>query len=370
MQKLLLLTLTVCALFFSVIGFIAAQSITLSATVPNTAISYSGYTCPACTVTFLEYNVVKGTTLAGGDGFFQKIFTAETVGVHEISVYNTDLDGNNSRTYTQNFVLLQYQTIEFSNYYFEPTLYVDKSILNDNELLTITGISVPGSTVQIEFSGVETLNSTVVVGNNGRFEKIFNFDLFQQGSHQVKAKVQLDPSINAPNSEEADFFVNEAIYEPPTASPTNKPTVIIKAVETVCPYTFKKLCLFEISIVDSIDSETELSAYLIGFIENYLSTTESRYDINNDGVVDEYDLSIVLYYTNIGKPYVGGITNFEVEGEEEGLIIGADNRTKVELLNFDTLLGKAVLVETAIALLTFLIAVIIIIKKRKNAAQK
>jgi hypothetical protein len=353
-------------------GLVFAESADVSALVGDTAVNLSGYVSPGAVVTFLENDAVTGTTTADLTGFFSKQFFSQNAGVHLIQIYSTDLALKTSITVDLNYVLVLGQSVLISDLYLPPTINVSSNEVKKGQAIGISGYAAPDKVIRIEFSGQEGHvyyeKSDPI---SGYYSKQVSSNDFSIGKYHVKSKIDFTSNVST-ESELKDFQILEsaATNATTTITPTPRGSSSLTPTPTAptCLFNFVNICFFDSTKKGFLSLERDIYLYVKNFQALFEKPSTTYFDINQDGVVDAKDLSIMFYYTKsnfqISSASVQTSGTSEVLGEKsEKLEVEStlvDNGIMGNLLTLITL-------EVAIGLPFLLLAILLIVCWRRYA---
>lgn len=329
-KKFVLFFLLLFSLFFLKISFVFADDVSVSASVGDTSITLSGYTSPNSLVTFVEQNSVSGTTLSNSGGFFLKQFSSQTEGIHTVSIFSSDINGNHSITVNLNYVLVLGQNVSISDIFLPPTIKFSNSSTEfyKGDVISVSGWTVPGRMLRAEISGETGKVEYLTSGDDGSYSYSFSSDDLSLGNYFVKIKLEAASSVST-TSEEKSFSLRERAGVFSTSpSLTSTPNIVkqgellIKKIfqpetkKTDCRYPFVNICFFDKDKKGFLFLEKDLVNYLKNFRDLFGKPTMTYFDINQDGEVDAKDLSIVLSYAK---------TYFDVSRTSSVAVVSSDD---------------------------------------------
>jgi len=290
-----------------------AENLGVVATVGDTVLVLTGFTSPNSLVTFVENNAIVGNTISDAEGAFTKEFTGLSPGPKTISLYSIDPDSRLTKTVEFSMVIVQFQSYTISDIYLPPTVEINKTSFLNRDTLLVYGYSYKNAVLNLEISGEEGYTKLVQANSQGYFETEVKLSDFIPGSYQISFSVQISAPANPTESEIISFTISPNPTSAPessttsitttTETPTLSPTPIIPS----CPYRFVNLCFFDKSKLGYLKINN-LSEYLLGFVRTFFKPKTTVWDINEDGVVDGSDLSIVLYHANISPQQILGLS--------------------------------------------------------------
>jgi hypothetical protein len=351
----------------------ADTSIDVSARVGETTVNISGFSSLFSVVTFMENGDVIGTTATDTTGFFAKQFTAQIEGFHTLNIFANDGHGKTSRVIDLSYVLITGQQIDLNDLYLPPTINAGSSF-HEGDIVNVFGYTVPNQGLQVNLTGKKELSKTVTSDVDGYYSTFFNTQNFELGSYTVYAVLN-HTSLTSTTTSSLGF----EIFAMPTSillTPTPSSAVvsltsggatapIVTPVENLiiptavlakeCPYDYINLCFLDKEKKGWIDSEKELPDILKNLSDQFRTNTKSVYDINQDGLVDEKDFSIILFHT---KTYSYELIQSNVKNESGNLaIVAKQNNQPVIYID---------LLEKSVPILILPFGLMFIIRSRKN----
>lgn len=146
-----------------------SDNVTITATVPDSTVTFSGYAAGSSTVTFKDNTVVSGTVITLPSGTFNKTIVS-TPGLHDFAVYFTDTSGRTTPETLFNSVNLPYHSdTPISNVHLPPTIDLTKTSIVNGEGVTVLGQGSPGSTIHVFLNGVEIYTAVVGAGSDWQY---------------------------------------------------------------------------------------------------------------------------------------------------------------------------------------------------------
>jgi hypothetical protein len=216
----------VITLVFAIAAFGAAQvaaqfsqelpPVQVTLNVGDTILTVEGRTAPGAFVTIMENSNPIGTTTANSSGNFSRSFTAQTPGLHNISVFASK-DGQTTDTVTQNVNLVA-QAETTMTFFLPSTLVLSSNSVTQGDDIKFSGATIPGGTVTINIDN--NLIRTVTANSSGNWSYTLSTDGISPGTHHVFVVVN-DGSGNysAPTTKRAFQVVAPEQEEPPEAVP-------------------------------------------------------------------------------------------------------------------------------------------------------
>ena len=170
------LSISVSLLFFAVmINYAQADTtpkqsdVTITAIVPETTVTFSGFAPASSTVTIKEGGSSIGTATTSPGGTFTKTIISSP-GLHDFSLYYTDTAGRTTpETYFNGINLPAHVDTPVSNIHLPPTIALSKSQISQGESTLVFGQGAPGSTVHVFLNGAEKFNGVIGGGSDWQF---------------------------------------------------------------------------------------------------------------------------------------------------------------------------------------------------------
>lgn len=248
-----LLIVTVSVLFFSV--KIQAADVTVSGTVPNATVTFSGFAPPSSTITIKEGVTTIGTTVTNASGSFSKVVIS-TPGSHDFSLTLTDTSGRTTPATTFSGVVVVNQAdTPITNIHMPPTIALSKSTILTGESTLVYGQGAPSSTVRVYLNGSQKFSGTI--GGSGSWQFTLSSG-YNTGSNTIYAKLTRSGLTDSVNS-----FTKTLTVGACARSDLN---------------------------CDGFVNLTDFSILLY-----YWDTTNTKADINDDGIVSLIDFSIMMF---------------------------------------------------------------------------
>lgn len=142
------------------------DSVTITATVPDSTATFTGLAPANSTVTIKDNSVISGTTITNPSGNFSKTIIS-TPGLHDFALFLTDTSGRTTPETTYSGVNLPFHIdTPISNILLPPTIDVSKTSLLNGESLAILGQASPGSTLHIILNSSEIYSGIISAGSD------------------------------------------------------------------------------------------------------------------------------------------------------------------------------------------------------------
>lgn len=198
-------------LIFSTIGFVKAESLSVSLRVGDTRIQFSGYTSPGAFITVKQNSVVISTMVADSSGAFDQTIDAANPGLQTFTLHATDSLGLTTPTLSYNVSLTSNTLTSIANIIFPPT------ILLNTTTSVISGMSHPISELTLILSDSSTYPITVTAAGN------WSFDLtsLPGGSYSAYVIATMPGNFISLESETISFFL--ASVSTSSSSPSSQP---------------------------------------------------------------------------------------------------------------------------------------------------
>lgn len=143
-----------------------SEDVIITATVPDSTVTFSGLAPAGSTVTIKDNSVVTGTTTTNPSGVFTKTVISSP-GIHDFSLYLTDTSNRSTPETNFNGVSLPFHIdTPISNVLLPPTIELSKTNILNGETILIYGQGSSGSTVHIILNGSEIYSTTVTSGSD------------------------------------------------------------------------------------------------------------------------------------------------------------------------------------------------------------
>ncbi len=320
------------ALFLLLIIFprnllLAQNSLNVTIRVGLVNLTLSGKTSPQAQVTIKKEGAVVGTTTSENNGDFSKTLTGLEEGIHQISLYATDTEGETTSTVNYSIALIAGTDTTLGNIILPSTVFLsDEEIINGDDL-EIYGYGAPLSVITIFISNTGgSLTKTTVVDNNGYWQYIFETSELGEGEGTLYVKLSTTEGYQSEASKTLSFEIQSAPTPTPTPTVTSASTsettqtgtssiLTPTPVPSPIPFFLAKiprfLNFFDIDGSGKIEV-TEVFASVKAWVDEWRTVLVEalgpektrveeplRCDLNRDGECNLIDLSILLYY--VGK---------------------------------------------------------------------
>jgi hypothetical protein len=289
-----------CLGFFTVVlmfGFLLtlpkdswAQSVTVSAEVPDTTVTFSGVTSPGAFVTILDNATVVGTVTADSNGGFTKTLSNQQSGTHSFGITAQDLAGTTSIQYS--FVVsLTFRTeTVISNIVIPPTIGIDRASFPAGETLNISGQTAPNATVTV-FIYSDLKTETTTSGSDGKWTLAYGKEI-EVGAHTTYAKTTTAGGLQSTSSKVLEFTVTAAPVSETTQTVT--PTTTASVTTETAPSTTQTATCGSGKGDNNCDGKINLTDFSIMLYD--WNGGSGRSDLNKDGAVNLVDFSVMMYH--------------------------------------------------------------------------
>lgn len=229
--------------------------VTITAVVPETTVTFSGFAPASSTVTIKESGAVIGTTVTNPSGTFNKTILSSP-GLHDFSLYLTDTAGRTTpETYFNGVNLPAHVDTPISNIHLPPTIALSKYSISQGETVAVFGQGAPGSTVHVFLNGGEKFSGVIGGGSDWLFTLSSGYNAGANTLYAYLTKLSLADSVNS-------FTVNLQVN-------------LCKRSDLNC---------------DGYVNLTDFSILLY-----YWGSSSQLADINKDGTVGLTDFSIMMF---------------------------------------------------------------------------
>lgn len=193
-----------CTPIFPATTCSVTDSVTVTATVPDSTATFTGLAPASSTVTIKDNTIVSGSTVTNPAGSFSKTIIS-TPGLHDFALYLTDTAGRTTPETTYSGVNLPYHAdTPISNILLPPTIAVSKTSILQGESIALLGQGSPGSTLHIILNGSEI--HTEVVGSGSDYNFVLSSG-YVTGTNNVYAYLTRTGYSNSVNSFTKTFTV-------------------------------------------------------------------------------------------------------------------------------------------------------------------
>lgn len=201
-------------------SFVLAAESEVRIGVGDTTVLIHGSTSPQAAVSFIDGTTVMGSTTANAAGEYSQLFTSQPPGIHTYKVYAQDSSGRFTDTVsTEVHVEEHFQTeVEV---FLPPTVQLSQSTVQQGDVLTVTGATVPGATVLVYVNGA---SGSVVAGANGNWRYDFATGGLAAGQHQLYVVATKSGGEQSHASQPRTFTVTVTPTESPPSTPSSTPS--------------------------------------------------------------------------------------------------------------------------------------------------
>ncbi len=219
----------------------------------------TGFTSPFSQITFVRDNVIVGTTVAEGGGYFDKTLTGLNPGNATYGIFSTDVYIRSTSTVSRDIMVFEGVPATADPITLPPTFTITRKPHKRTEPQIIQGMGRPSSSASMMIDNAAPNPLGHPINASGQWEANIT-TTFRLGIHRVKALVQNSGGAISEFSTEENF-------------------------ETV------------ISADLNVDAKTDLVDFsILMFYYGRLPYTNIPSDINDDGPIDLVDFSIMMFY--------------------------------------------------------------------------
>ncbi len=240
------------------------------------SIFIEGYAYPSSKVVVLKDGQQASSTTSDEHGNFKVTITDITAGNYSFGVYAEDLTGVKSSVFTFPAFITLGALTKVSGIFIAPTIVLDKTTVLAGENLTVSGQSIPESTITISFYSDVGFFRQMKVDKAGRYSYTFNTSMLASEDHVVKSKSTLGQESSSFSQGVAFSVRSKGLPAPPIVKKilrgdVNKDGRVNLIDFSVAAYWYRKTLSEPFKVIE----------------KDYL---------NGDGKIDLKDFSIMAYY--------------------------------------------------------------------------
>ncbi len=168
------------------VGRAAAENVSVTIGVGDTALSVAGQTSPNAFVTIRKDGGVIGTASADAAGIYSQLFSAQEPGLHELSLYAHTSGDNITDTVTLSVNLVEHATTSVE-VFLPSTLVLEDPTLENSQPLKISGEAAPSSTITIYIDNTDY--ATTTTDAQGLWATSLDTGPLASGRHQLFVRV-------------------------------------------------------------------------------------------------------------------------------------------------------------------------------------
>jgi hypothetical protein len=248
-------------------------------TVLSTSVSsifIEGYAYPSSKVFILKDGQQASSTISDAYGRFKVTLTDITAGNYRFGVYALDQTGVKSSVFTFPAFITLGALTKVSGIFIAPTIVLDKNTVSLGESLTVSGQSMPESTVTISFYADVGFFRQIKTDATGRYSYTVNTSTFASKEYLVKAKATF--------GQESSSF-SQAVTFSVGAKGVPVPPVSVKVLKGDVNNDGR---------VNLIDFSIAAYWYKKPLSKQFKAVEQER--LNGDEKIDLKDFSIMAYY--------------------------------------------------------------------------
>ena len=153
----------------------------------GTQVNISGRAYPSRTVNFILDGDNVGTVQSNSAGVFS--FTTESSpGTATLGVWSTDIAGTRSITLSNTFDVTQGAITNLNDIVLPPSLKLSKTNINPNEVITVSGQSLPNAKVDLYVNKNASIVQSTQAGANGVWTMQYNTDKLTAKEHTLRVR--------------------------------------------------------------------------------------------------------------------------------------------------------------------------------------
>ena len=188
---------------------VTATVVDESSTPPaNPIVEFKGVAAPRGVVSIARNGVVIMTSATGDSAAFDIVIADQPVGQQIYDVTAVDIDGRSLTPMTFALNLNLGSTTIILGIFLGPSITIDKPEVKLGETVTVTGATLPNSTVTVTVNSVQVKNYSFLADANGRWQKDINTGDIGVGSHTAKAQATMSGTGVSEFSSSVAFAVN------------------------------------------------------------------------------------------------------------------------------------------------------------------
>lgn len=236
----------------------------------------SGRAYPLSKVSALRNGQLAASTIAGPDSKFSISLTNVSSGNHTFAIYGEDSAGRRSQTFSFPVFVTNGATTNISGIFISPTIAADKAQVRRGDNIAIFGQSTPNGQITIEVNSENQIFVSTQADASGVYLYNLNSAPLEIGQHLTRSKASI--------ANEVSEFGQSLVFAVGT-------TNILANTSKTCPV---KADLNQDCRVNLVDFSIAAFWYKRPLGAAFRILEQSV--LNNDGVVDLKDFSIMAYH--------------------------------------------------------------------------
>lgn len=251
----------------SAVSISAVVSSTTPAVKQAPSVELRGFAAPNARLVVKRGDVEIATGTANADGTFLITLTDQPTGQQIYTVYAYDASGNPLAPITFSFTLSEGTATIVAGIFPGPSITIDQPAVKIGQAVSLSGATVPNSTVTVTVHSAVTQTLTTIADALGQWLQSIDTKNLEPGTHTAQAKAVTPSNTISSESASVEFTIN------PLEKCDGKKTADLNC--------------------DGSVNLTDFSILL--FYWKKVDPANERADINNDGIVSIVDFSIMLY---------------------------------------------------------------------------
>jgi len=174
-----------------------SSDVTVTATVPDSTATFSGFAAANSTVTIKDNGVTAATTVANASGIFNRTIVSSP-GLHDFALFLTDTSGRTTpETLFENVNLPFHVDTAISNIHLPPTIELSRTNITNGESTLVFGQGAPGSTLHLMLNGNEIYSTVIGGGSDWQFTLSSGYIIGTNSLYAYLTKTGINDSINS-----------------------------------------------------------------------------------------------------------------------------------------------------------------------------
>lgn len=175
---------------------------------PNPVVEFKGVASSNATVTIVRNNVPVTSAPASDAATFDILLSDQPTGQQLYDITAVDAEGRSLTPMTFALNLSQGSTTIILGIFLGPSIAIDKPEVKLGETVTVTGSTLPESTVTVTVNSVQVKNYSFLADSEGRWSKEINTADVGVGTHTAKARATMSSAGVSEYSSSVAFAVN------------------------------------------------------------------------------------------------------------------------------------------------------------------
>src|SRR3989304_4141562 len=171
-----------------------SEAVTVTATVPASGVTFSGFAPPASVVTIKENDLGVGTAVTNSNGEFSKTVTSNP-GVHNFTIYATDNAGLSTPEISiSNISVIAHPNTPVTSIPLPPTITVSADAVTNGQAVSLSGQGPPGSYINLFLNSTKIYTSLISASGTWSYSTSSDYKLGTNSAYATLTRLSVEES--------------------------------------------------------------------------------------------------------------------------------------------------------------------------------